>query len=204
MVHHVGENKPVGVDNAIVMTDAHMKDLKTFLVDLHRGKDGAAGGISDHQFGQLVAMLQPGYELSTLMLADYKRANSSITAGGPAPAARSSEPNPNGDIRPGAATPLSAVAASDPARRDGHPNAAEQPAGGRPTRDLAGRPIEENVAVTARNAVNEPPAVPKDVSRPDTAPPAPYVTPGRTDAPLPDVVAHAPPKETPTGFEASA
>lgn len=36
---------------------------------------GGTVTISDVQFSKLVAMLKPGFELSTLMLADYKRAN---------------------------------------------------------------------------------------------------------------------------------
>lgn len=50
------------------------KFLKQFDPDLAAAaeKAGGSGALSDEQFNVLVDLLTPGYELSSLMLADYK------------------------------------------------------------------------------------------------------------------------------------
>lgn len=73
MARHVNDHEPVAVASAIVMTQAHLDDLKAFLTDLVARDHMAPAVLSDNQFEKLIAMLQPGFELSTAMLADYKR-----------------------------------------------------------------------------------------------------------------------------------
>jgi hypothetical protein len=56
------------------MTSEQFNDLQAFLADLH-GKSQqqpANPPMNDEQFADLRKMLQPGFELSTLMLADYR------------------------------------------------------------------------------------------------------------------------------------
>lgn len=72
--HHINQHDPVGVENATIMTEAQMSDLKTFIAHVAE-KRVAPAVLSEDQFGKLIATLQPGFELSSLMLADYRRAN---------------------------------------------------------------------------------------------------------------------------------
>lgn len=70
----LNDHQPVPVSSGVIITDAHMAELKDFLADLHDTSQKLPPAVlSDNQFEKLVAMLQPGFELSTLMLADYKR-----------------------------------------------------------------------------------------------------------------------------------
>jgi hypothetical protein len=61
---------------------------------------GGTVTISDAQFSKLVAMLKPGFELSTLMLADYKRANPPPTVPVPDVVARPSKMKFGDDFHP--------------------------------------------------------------------------------------------------------
>jgi hypothetical protein len=78
MPRHINDHEPVDVNNAVVITDAHLQELKAFLTDLHDSDKAAPQAVlSDNQFMELKALLQPGFELSTLMLDDYKRQRNS-------------------------------------------------------------------------------------------------------------------------------
>lgn len=82
--HHINQHDPVGVENATIMTEAQMSDLKTFIAHVAE-KRVAPAVLSEDQFGKLIATLQPGFELSSLMLADYRRANAATPKQEPAP-----------------------------------------------------------------------------------------------------------------------
>ena len=74
MPPHVNDHIPVPVNSAIIMTSEQFNDLQAFLADLH-GKSQqqpANPPMNDEQFADLRKMLLPGFELSTLMLADYR------------------------------------------------------------------------------------------------------------------------------------
>lgn len=68
----LNDHQPVPVENPIIMTAAQFNDLQDFLADLVEKNQQPAKTLSDEQFAELQKLLQPGYELSTLMLNDYK------------------------------------------------------------------------------------------------------------------------------------
>lgn len=79
------DHVPVPVGTAILMTQAQIDDIKSFLTDLHNSeKDRPAAVLSDAQFQELKKLLQPGYELSSAMLDDYNRQRSQPLAVSPA------------------------------------------------------------------------------------------------------------------------
>lgn len=82
MVHRQGQHDPVPV-SALVMSADNMDDLKAFLTDLIDKKAPPPAVLSNDQFDKLVSLLQPGYELSSLYLAEHKRANAPIVPGQP-------------------------------------------------------------------------------------------------------------------------
>src|ERR1039458_6073115 len=73
MPPHLDDHIPVPVTNAVVLTAAQFNDLQAFLAELHAKRDQQpANALNDEQFADLRKLLQPGAELSALMLADYK------------------------------------------------------------------------------------------------------------------------------------
>ena len=73
MPPHVNDHIPVPVNSAIIMTSEQFNDLQAFLAELHAKRDQQpANALNDEQFADLRKLLQPGAELSALMLADYK------------------------------------------------------------------------------------------------------------------------------------
>ena len=73
MPTHVNDHIPVPVNSAIIMTSEQFNDLQAFLADLHAKREQQpANALNDEQFADLRKLLQPGAELSALMLADYK------------------------------------------------------------------------------------------------------------------------------------
>ena len=73
MALHQNDHIPVPVHSAIVMTAEQFNDLQAFLADLHgKSAQQSAAGLSEEQFAEMRRLLQPGFELSALMLADYK------------------------------------------------------------------------------------------------------------------------------------
>ena len=73
MPPHLDDHIPVPVTNAVVLTAAQFNDLQAFLADLHdKIAQQPAAGLNDEQFADLRKLLLPGFELSALMLADYK------------------------------------------------------------------------------------------------------------------------------------
>lgn len=82
MVHTQNQHDPVPV-SALVMSADQLNDLKDFLTGLIDNKSPPPAVLSDAQFDKLASLLQPGYELSSLYLAEYKRANAPIAPGQP-------------------------------------------------------------------------------------------------------------------------
>ena len=73
MPPHVNDHIPVPVNSAIIMTSEQFNDLQAFLDDLHgKNEQQPTAGLSEEQFAEMRRLLQPGFELSALMLADYK------------------------------------------------------------------------------------------------------------------------------------
>jgi hypothetical protein len=131
MVHKLNDSQPVDIHTAVAITDTQMSELKSFLTDLHTAHTKLAPAVlSDNQFEKLTALLQPGYELSSLMLADHKAMHRTITPGArapldavPAPVGRPlssplNPPTPNVVVRdtrpPAPVTPAPVVAQSTP------------------------------------------------------------------------------------------
>lgn len=75
MPSKINQHETVPVHSALVLTDAHMDDLKVFLTDLFTKDRPPPAVLSDNQFQELKTLLQPGFELSTLMLAEYRRSH---------------------------------------------------------------------------------------------------------------------------------
>ncbi len=73
MATHVNDHIPVPVNSAIIMTSEQFNDLQAFLAELHgRNAQHPNAGLSEEQFAEMRRLLQPGFELSALMLADYR------------------------------------------------------------------------------------------------------------------------------------
>jgi hypothetical protein len=69
----INDHVPVPVGTAIMMTSDQLDDIKAFLSDMHdKQLEQPPAVLSVDQFDELKKLLQPGYELSALMLADYK------------------------------------------------------------------------------------------------------------------------------------
>ena len=64
MPHFQDQHEPVDIRSGVILTAAQMDDLKQFLTDLVERKSVAPAVLSDDQFQKLIAMLQPGFELS--------------------------------------------------------------------------------------------------------------------------------------------
>lgn len=76
MPHFVQDHQPVPVGQAILLTNAQMDELKTFIADrIESLRDVQQPVIGEEHFNRLFAMLQPGFELSTAMLAEYRAAH---------------------------------------------------------------------------------------------------------------------------------
>ena len=70
----INDHQPVPVGTATMITTAQMDELKSFLSELHAKQlEQPPAVLSEAQFTELTRLLQPGYDLSTAMLADYKR-----------------------------------------------------------------------------------------------------------------------------------
>lgn len=75
MPHFNRQHEPIDINEAIVITAAQMNDLKQFLTDLHdRSAAPPIAAMSDAQFAELRSLLQPGFELSKLYLAQARAA----------------------------------------------------------------------------------------------------------------------------------
>ena len=97
MPPHVNDHIPVPVNSAIVMTSEQFNDLQAFLADLHgKNTQQPTAGLSDEQFAEMRRLLQPGFELSTMMLADYRSQRSTT---GPTTRSIMAEGMPEADWR---------------------------------------------------------------------------------------------------------
>lgn len=72
MPHFAGENDAAPV-SAILMTAAQVEEIEALLANLLAPRTATPVVFSEEQFQKLVSLLQPGFELSTRMLADYNR-----------------------------------------------------------------------------------------------------------------------------------
>lgn len=74
MPHFIGERDAVPTGNAVMMTQAHIKELKDFIREVVNDLVAVPPAVlSDGQFAELKAMLQPGFELSKRMLDEQNR-----------------------------------------------------------------------------------------------------------------------------------
>lgn len=84
MPRHINDHTPVGA--SVSLSSDHLASLAGIIEDLFtplrdvaqemlakKSEASAPAVLSAEQFDELKALLQPGYELSTLMLEDYKR-----------------------------------------------------------------------------------------------------------------------------------
>lgn len=75
MPHFNRQHEPTDINEAVVITQAQLNDLKQFLTDLHdRSAAPPIAAMSDAQFAELRGLLQPGFELSKLYLAQVRAA----------------------------------------------------------------------------------------------------------------------------------
>lgn len=73
MVSRLNDHLPVPVGSAILMTQEQVDDIRKPIEQIAARLDQpATPGMTDAQFGEIKRLLEPGFELSTLMLADYK------------------------------------------------------------------------------------------------------------------------------------
>ena len=80
MPPHINDHIPVPVNSAIIMTSEQFNDLQAFLAELHAKREQQpTNALNDEQFADLRKLLQPGAELSALLLADYKAQHAAST-----------------------------------------------------------------------------------------------------------------------------
>lgn len=69
------DHMPIPIGSAVMMTQAQVDEIKAMverIVTRLEQPPAPAQSLTDAQFDELKRLLQPGFELSTLMLADYK------------------------------------------------------------------------------------------------------------------------------------
>ena len=68
----INDHQPVPVGTAIMMTTDQIDEIKAYLGDLHAKQIAQPPAVlSPDQFDELKKLLEPGYQLSKLMLTDY-------------------------------------------------------------------------------------------------------------------------------------
>lgn len=98
MPHFNRQHEPIDINEAVVITQAQLNDLKQFLTDLHdRSAAPPIAAMSDAQFAELRSLLQPGFELSKMYLAEARAARGApgtIPQPAPVPLEEPIEPPP--------------------------------------------------------------------------------------------------------------